>query len=173
MSDISAPMPAEVAFALRTRALVKMGTPFDDPQMAQACQQLGLWPQLLFDFKKGADGKFLVETKVFEEDHIVCFNMVLETIPEKEDLQKRSDLLGSWVQQLLGEDWAIHVANRKSKKGPYKIICKIDRTKPLGAKTQILNGANFPEAIQSFKRYRTDGKNFGFDDSMDLGPILK
>jgi hypothetical protein len=164
--------PAEVQFALQTRILLKMGIPFDDPRLKLALLQLHLWPQLVFDPIKGDDGKYLVEVRVIEAEHVVEFNLTLESMPVGEDLAKRAGALVEWVQQLLGEDWAVNIYNRKTKKSQYKIIHKGARRKPIEAQPPTLADAPFPEAVQNFRRYSQNNKTFCPDDDMDLGPIL-
>jgi hypothetical protein len=165
-------MPEEVEFAIRIRTLLKMGVTLDDPRMALAVQNLGIWPQLLFDIRKDVDGKYMMEVKIDEVARILDYNLSLATVPEAAELEDRASKMVAWCQQLLGEDWAVHVSNRKSKKGKYKMVHKGERVKPLEASAPTLSDAPFPEAVTKFNRYRTDKKSFGFDEDMDLGPIV-
>jgi hypothetical protein len=166
-------LPEEVSFALRTRTLVKMGIPFDDPRMASAVTQLYIWPQLLFDLVPGEDGKYLVEVQVEEPTRNVIFNLTLATVPDKANLDSRGEHLTAWCQQLLGEDWSVCIQNRKNGSSrKYKTLYLGDRRKPLEAAVPLDPKAPFPEPMIQFHRYRQDNKSFGFDDNMDLGPIL-
>jgi hypothetical protein len=140
--------------------------------MQMALTQLYLWPQLLFELQQSEDGKYLVEVRVNEVDHVVDFNLQLLVMPEAEELKTRSERLVAWCQQLLGEDWSVHIMNRKKKNGKYKMLVEGPRRKPLEPQPKSVIDAPFPDAVTQFKRYRTEKKPFGRDDDIDLGPIL-
>lgn len=166
-------LPEEVALALRTRTLIKMGVPLDDPRMKMALTQLYIWPQLLFDPARGEDNKYLVEVRVDEAAHTVDFSMTLATVPDKDDLATRGERITAWVQQLLGEDWLVFVQNKKSKGGKYKIIYRGDRRRPMEAVVATDPKAPFPDPVNQFRRYRQEEKTFTPDFDMELGPILQ
>lgn len=169
---IDASTEAAAQLILQTRMMIKAGISFEDVRMRPAVNQLGIWPQLVFDLQRDDSGKYDVEVRVNEVDHVVDFHMALDSIPEGEELAKRAGALVQWCQQLLGEDWVVHVQNRKSKRGKYKVIFKGDRLVPLEAVPPRLEGAPFPVAVTSFRRYRNDSKkHFGFDDNTPLTPI--
>lgn len=155
---------------LRTRLLVKMGVSFEDPRLQLAVNQLGWWPQVVFDLQP--DG---AEVRLQEADKVVNFDLTLTTIPEGEELKKRSSALIGWCHQLLGEDWVVNIMNRKKKGGKYKMLAKGERLVPMEAHPPTLADAPFPEAVTQFHRYRTDEKKLPTlkrDDNLDLGPIL-
>lgn len=155
---------------LRTRLLVKMGMSFEDPRLQLAVQQLGWWPQVLFSLQSDEAGKPAAEVRIDEKARVVDYNLMLEGVPEGEDLEKRGGALVSWTQQLLGEDWVVHVQNRKKKGGRYKVIFSRDRQRGLDAKPPELINAPFPEAVTQFRRYRTE--RVEAPPVEDLGPIL-
>ncbi len=173
---IDADAQAAGDFVLRTRMLVKMGISFEDPRLQLAVQQLGIWPQLLFDLQADVAGRPAAEVRIQEADKEVEYNLTLrEPLPEGDQLAKRVCAIVGWTQQLLGEEWAVVVQNRKRKASKYKTIAKGDRLKPFEAKPPTLVDAPFPEAVAEFKRYRTDEKKLERlkrDDDLDLGPIL-
>lgn len=168
---IDADTEAAGQFVLRTRMLVKMGISFEDPRLNQAVNQLGWWPQVVFEMQGDEQGKPLAEVRVNEVDRVVEYSLTIKgELPD--DREKRTGAIIGWTQQLLGEEWVVIIQNRKRKGGKYKVIAKGDRLKPLEAKPPTLTDAPFPDAVTGFRRYRPDGKKFGFDDEIDLGPIL-
>ncbi len=173
---VNADTAAAGEFVLKVRMLVRMGISFEDPRLQMAVNQLGIWPQLVFDLQGDENGRSLAEVRVNEVDRVVEYALTCAgDAPEGKELEKRAGALIGWTQQLLGEEWAVVVQNRKRKAGKYKTIAKGDRLKPFEAKPPTLVDAPFPEAVAQFKRYRTDAQKLGRlgrDDSLDLGPIL-
>jgi hypothetical protein len=67
--------------------------------------QLKAWPLVVFNVKRGKDAAFTWDP----DKHIVAFSI---TGSEKHDQgwwQKRTNILGLWVKNLLGNDWKTNV----------------------------------------------------------------
>lgn len=169
---IDAETAAAGQLVLRTRMLIKMGISFEDPRLRQAVNQLGWWPQVLFEIQLDENEKYMSEVRINENDRVVEFDLTLLQVPETDELTKRAGALVGWCQQLLGDDWLINIMNRKRKGGKYKVIFKGDRLRALEARPPTLVDAPFPDAVTKFNRYRADGKSLGRDDDLSLGPIL-
>jgi hypothetical protein len=165
-------MSEEAALSLRTRTLIKMGVPFDDPRFELSLTQLYIWPQLLFSPKKGDDGKYLIEVRIDDVTRTVDFNLVLDEVPEGNELKQRCSALVSWCQQLMGEDWSVRISNRNSARGKYKTFHVGDRRKPIEVVVKPIVDAPFPEVVTNFRRYSSTGKSLGFDYDIPLDPIL-
>ncbi len=162
---ISESTKAAGEFVLATRMLIKMGISFEDPRLAAAVNQLGWWPQVVFDLSENA------EVRVDESDRVVEYKVTLSVPPEGDELDKRTSALIGWTQQLLGEEWAVVIQSRKRKNGRYKVLAKGARAKPLEAKPATLTDAPFPDAVTTFRRYRSNKPGLTTDE-VDLGPIL-
>ena len=159
-------------FVLRTRMLVKLGISFEDPRLQAAVNQLGWWPQVVFELQGDEQGKPLAEVRVNEVDRVVQYELTIQgDLPA--DAEKRTGALIGWTQQLLGEEWSVIVQNRKKKGAKYKTIAKGERLKAFEAKPPTLSDAPFPEAVTGFRRYRTEPGRFKLPENEDLGPIIK
>lgn len=158
-------------FVFWAKMMIKAGISFEDPRMKPIINQLGIWPQLVFDLQVDDKGASLTDVRIDETQRIVNFNLTLIDIPDGDNLIKRAETIIKWCQQLLGEDWSVNINNRKKNKGKYKSLFKGNRLEPVATVTPTLIDAPFPEVITNFRRYRSDGKNFRLDDDILLDPI--